>query len=151
MYEERHRYGDRELPTLTIKDKMNFPYLLATQILTFQRAILNVDHSDREINEAINGLVELIPDSWKDKDWDKELEKATIEIKVDNRPSFCGVKCDPKIYKDTYGKEPFTIEKEFNPNKLFHACMNLLDRRGMLGQVTRIEKILGEGWDGGEK
>lgn len=47
-----------QLPNLTVRDKLNVPYLLATQILTFRKAILNAgEHSKEEIEEAPRDLV----------------------------------------------------------------------------------------------
>ena len=147
MYEERRMYKEEELPSLTIKDKLNYAYLIATQFLTIQKAILNLEYSDREIKEAVNGLVEMIPDSWKDEGWEADLKKAEIKVTIDNRPNFCGVKPEPQIYKDTYGKEPFTTKIEYDPNKLFHGCVNLFDRRGLITRRAKIEKHLGERFD----
>jgi len=64
---------------LTLKDRLNFPYLLANQILTFQKAILNLEFSEREIREAIEGLVHLIPQAWKDEQFGKDMKKAQIK------------------------------------------------------------------------
>ena len=135
---------------LTIKDKVNFPYLVARQIITYQQAILNMEHSDKEIREAINGLVELIPDAWKDDKWSEDLEAAKIEIVIDNRPSWCGFKLEPGPDGKIYGKDAYTKETKFVPNKLFHACVNLLYRRGLISKVSRTEKVLGDEWDGAE-
>lgn len=135
---------------LTIKDRLNFPYLIARQIITYQQAILNTEHSDREIQEAINGLVELIPDSWKDNKWKDELKQAEVIENKDLRPVVAGnVRMNEEVCKEL-GIPAFKEEKTCDPNKLFHACMNLLDRRGLITKISRTEKVLGEEWDGSE-
>lgn len=135
---------EKEMQTLTIKDKVNMSYLLARQIITFQQAIL-MPNSEKDIKEAINGLVEMIPDAWKDKEWNEEIEKAKEVKKIDNRPFWCGT----RIRAD-YCTEPYIYKTQYDANKLFHCVINLLFRRGLLSQVNRIEKVLGEGWDGEE-
>lgn len=119
---------------LTLKDRLNFPYLLANQILTFQKAILNLEYSEREIKEAIEGFVHLIPESWKDDKWKKEIKAAETVEEVDMRKEWCGRKIgEPKIEK----------QKSFDHYKMFQACINLLDRKKMLSRVMRIEELEG--------
>jgi len=117
---------------LTLKDRLNFPYLLANQILTFQKAILNLEFSEREIREAIEGFVNLIPETWKDEKWIKEIEEAKTEEEVDMRKEWCGRKIgEPKIEK----------RESFNYYKMFQACINLLDRKKMLSRTVLIEEL----------
>ena len=145
--------SEKEFPTLTIKGKIDFPYLLARQIITYQQAILNTEHSQREIQEAINGLVEMLPASWKDAEWEKEIKEAEVEEKVDVAPLVAG---SIRMNEETclsLGIPKWKIVKTNDSNKLFHSCIDLLDRRGMLSRVTKIEKMLGERFepDGYEK
>ena len=125
---------------LTLKDRLNFPYLLANQILTFQKAILNMEFSEREIREAIEGFVHLIPENWKDDKWNKAVEKATIKQKVDLRPDFCGVKPSPE-YCDENGITAFKEINTFDYYKMFQACINLLDRKKMLSRTVLVEEL----------
>lgn len=135
--------SETPIPNLTIRDKLNVPYLLATQILTIQKAMLDTSvYSEREIREAVNGLVALIPDSWKDTDFEDELKNAKITLKIDQRPKFCGLSANLKTCKEL-GIEPFKSVDTVDSYKLFHATINLLHRRGLLSQVTRIEKVEG--------
>ena len=136
--------SEKEFPTLTIKGKLDFPYLLARQIITYQQAILNTEHSEREIQEAINGLVEMIPESWKDSEWEKEIKEANVEEKVDVGPPVAGsIRMDEATCL-SLGIPKWKIVKTKDSNKLFHSCIDLLNRRGMLSRVTKIEKMLGE-------
>jgi hypothetical protein len=117
---------------LTLKDRLNFPYLLANQILTFQKAILNMEYSEREIKEAIEGFVHLIPENWKDDKWKKEIGAAETVEKVDNRKEWCGRKI---------GKPKIEEHKTFDYYKMFQACINLLDRKKMLSRTVLIEEL----------
>ena len=117
---------------LTLKDRLNFPYLLANQILTFQKAILNLDYSEREIKEAIEGFVHLIPENWKDKKWEEEIATAETVEQVDVRKEWCGRKV---------GKPKIEDKKSFNYYKMFQACINLLDRKKMLSRTVLIEEL----------
>ena len=145
--------SEKEFPTLTIKGKVDFPYLLARQIITYQQAILNTEHSEREIQEAIAGLVEMVPNSWKDSEWEKEIKEAEVEEQVDVAPIVAGnIRMNEATCKEL-GIPKWKIVKTNDSNKLFHSCIDLLDRRGMLSRVTKIEKMLGKRFepDGYEK
>ena len=125
---------------LTLKDRLNFPYLLANQILTFQKAILNLEFSEREIREAIEGFVHLIPEAWKDGKFEDAMKEAEITKKIDLRPRFCGV--PPSLeYCKTNSLPAFKDQKTFNYYKMFQACINLLDRKKMLSRIVRIEEL----------
>lgn len=117
---------------LTLKDRLNFPYLLANQILTFQKAILNLEYSEREIKEAIEGFVHLIPENWKDDKWKEELKDAKVIEEVDMRKDWCGRKI---------GKPKIEQRETFNYYKMFQACINLLDRKKMLSRTVLIEEL----------
>lgn len=134
--------SETEIPNLTIRDKLNAPYLLASQILTVQKAVLNTEFSKEEIKEAVMGLLALIPDTWKDKEFEDELEKAKVTIKIDVRPMWCGVRGSLEYCKKA-GIEPYKYKTSFDSFKVFHACINLLQRRGLMSEVTRIEKTEG--------
>ena len=140
---------ETEIGTLTVREKLNMPYLLAKQIITFQQAILLPPENSRStVEEAINGLVELIPDTWKDDEWIKEIEKAKEEIIWDVRPWVAGDVYMNEEACNRLGIPAYVTEEVKNPNKMFHAVVNLLYRKGLMSQITRIEKTLGEGWDG---
>ena len=127
---------------LTIKDRLNFPYILANQILTFQKAILALEYSEKEIRETIEGFISLIPDKWKDDDFRKEMKKAIIKVKHDIRPSFCGVTASEK-FCEQHGIKAYDIVEGFDYYKLFQCCINLLNRRGLLSKIQRVEVLEG--------
>lgn len=126
---------------LTLKDRLNFPYILAQQILTFQKSILNLEYSEREIRESIEGFYQLIPDNWIDKKFRKAVKDATTTKKIDKRPLVAG---NTRISAETcksLGITAFEEKKVVDYYKLFHACINLLERRKMLSKVNPVEEI----------
>jgi len=126
---------------LTLKDRLNTPYLLANQILTFEKSITIVgSESKTEIVESIKGLLNMIPSSWEDEAFKKEIEKAKIKNKIDVRPEWCGLKATEE-FCSKHNISTIKEEDSLDYWKVLKACMNLLDRRGMLSQVNPIEEI----------
>jgi hypothetical protein len=136
-----------DLGELTVKDRLNFPYLLANQILTFQQSLIVEGDTEYRSQEALKGLVNMIPVAWKDPQFHEELEKAVKKVKIDNRPVVVkGIRMNEETCKKL-GVKPYTIEKEVDYYKLFQACMNLLNRRGLLSKLHRIEVLEGVDFD----
>ena len=132
---------------LTLKDRLNFPYLLANQILTFQKAILNLEFSEREIRESIEGFIHLIPDDWKDDEFQKEMNATKIKQKKDMRPQITGtVRMSEKACREL-GIPAFVEEEVLDYYKIFQACINLLKRKGLISQVITTDKATGERYD----
>lgn len=127
---------------LTLRDRINFPYLLAQQIMTFQQAILNMDLSTDEINEAIEGLLRMIPESWKDDKFSKAVEDAVSKVTVDVRPTYCGLKASYKFCIDN-GIVPTIEQEEKDYYALFQACIDLFDRRQLLSKYAYTEIMTG--------
>jgi len=126
---------------LTLKDRLNFPYLLANQILTFQKAILNLEYSEREIREAIEGFVHLIPESWKDGKFKEDMKKARVKRKKDVRPIVTGsIRMSEQACRKL-GIPAFKEKESLDYYKMFQACMDLLDRKKMLSKILRIEEL----------
>jgi len=127
---------------LTLKDRLNFPYLLANQILTFQRALLALEFSEREIRETIEGFVHMIPETWKDDGFKKDTQDAKITRKIDIRPKFCGQSATIEVCEQL-GFPIFKEVKTFDYYDLFQAVINLLERRGLMSRRSFTEKMLG--------
>jgi len=130
-------------PLKQLRDKMNYSDVIQNQLLTFQQALLksgsDVD-SQREVEEAIKGLIHLIPDSWKDEQFKEDYEKATEEYEEDVRPKYGGVRLDKETCKKL--GLPITQKVErIDWYKAFQACINLLDRRGLLSKTQWIEQL----------
>ena len=99
---------------------------------------MNLEYSEREIKEAIEGFVHLIPETWKDTKWEEEIEKAKTSKEVDARPEWCGRKIGtPKIEQ----------QESFDHYKMFQACINLLERKGLVAKVIMTDKITGQRYD----
>lgn len=128
---------------LTLKDRLNYPYLLANQILTFQKSILNMEYPTSVIREAIEGFVHLIPESWKDEKFLDDIKKAMKKEPKDNRPIVAGnLRMNEETCK-ALGIEPFVAVDAFDYYMMFQACVDLLDRRGLTSKRTYTEKMTG--------
>jgi len=130
-------------PLKQLRDKMNYSDVIQNQLLTFQQALLksgNDVDSQREVEEAIKGLIHLIPDSWKDEQFEEDYEKAIEEYEEDVRPKYGGVRLDKETCKKL--GLPITQKVErIDWYKAFQACINLLDRRGLLSKTQWIEQL----------
>lgn len=130
-------------PQLGLRSQLNHNYLLENQILTFQKATLATEFSKEEVTDAIRGLWFLIPDVWKDKDFDNEIDVATSKEKIDKRPIVAGrIRMDEAICREL-GIEPFEMKAKIDYWLILQACINLLTRRKKIGKVDRIEKLEG--------
>jgi len=128
--------SEQQFPTLTVKDKINYPFILGNALLKFQEAIVKVEgqQSEQEVRESALCLFNLIPTIWYDDQFKKDLEKATVKVKVDIRNEWCGKKV---------GKPKFENQDQIQPYRLVNAVVDLLERRELLSKKERIEKIEG--------
>jgi hypothetical protein len=127
---------------LTLKDKVNFPYILANLMLTFQKSILALEFSDREIRECVEGFVATIPSDWMDDRFRKDLDESKIKVKVDIRPRFCGIPATEQVCKEL-GVPAFKEKISVDYFLRFHACIDLLNRKGLISEKTKTEKVEG--------
>lgn len=143
-------FQDEDL--LTIKDRINYTYLLSVKLLTIDKAVLTVgETSSTEMTEAIELLRCSIPDFWKDDDYREEVEKAKIQIKVDNRPTFCGRPMDEDYCRDELGIQPYIDEEMYDPFAVHQAIINLLQRRKMIGRTIWKEIATGKPYESEEE
>jgi len=125
---------------LTIRDRINYPYVLANQILTIQRVLLN-EEAAKEVIDSVEALVHQIPDMYKDDSFREEIEKAVLKIVKDVRPKFGGVTIDEESCVEM--GIPTTEEVlEKDPWAILQAVFNLLQRRSMLTRRNFVEKII---------
>jgi hypothetical protein len=131
------------IPELTLKDKLNWTYILANAVLNFHNSIIKTEgeQSEQEIREAALCLFNSIPASWRADDQllAQELKEAIKTRKVDVRREYCGRKVGQPRYED---------EEYIEPYKLFHACVNVMDRKGLLSKTRMTEIIDGMFNDG---
>lgn len=130
---------------LKLRDRLNYTYLLSQQIFTYQKAVLNMDLSEDEVGEAIEGLINMIPEAWRDKEFEDDIKGALQKTNVDVRPSYCGIKASVKFCIDN-GIAVTVESEERDYHALFKACVDLFQRRGMLSKRTYIEIMLGTGY-----
>jgi len=84
----------------------------------------------------------MIPKEWHDDEFQKERETAKVTKLVDQRPGFCGKPASLEWCK-ARGIEPYKKETTFNFYALFHATINLLQRRGLLSRKNYLEIMEG--------
>jgi hypothetical protein len=128
--------------SLTVRDRLNFSFLLANQILTIQKATLNLEFSAEEVREAVEGLMHMIPTAWKDKKFMIDVQNAQIELIVDIRPTFCGKPIDINVCKRR-GLPTYIRNVSFDYYDLFQSCIDLLNRRGVLSRRIYKEIMTG--------
>ena len=122
---------------LMLGDRINWPYILGQGVINFQTSIIKVEgeQSEQEVREAALCLYNSIPDAWikADKEFEKDIKKAVQTRKVDARKEWCGKRV---------GKPKFEKEDFIDPYKLYHACVNVFHRRGLLSKTIFTEKIV---------
>lgn len=131
-----------EEQSLMLGDRINWPYILGNGVLKFQDAVVKVEgeQSEQEVRESALALFNSIPEAWiiKDKQLREDLDNAIIKRKIDARKEFCGVKI---------GKPKIVEVSELQPYRLYHACVNVFHRRGLLSKTIFTEKIIPEPTD----
>lgn len=125
-----------QMPSLVLGDRINYAFVIATAILKFHESLIQPEgqQSEQQCRESAITLYNSIPSSWWDDQFIEDKKKAIIREKVDIRNIWCGKRV---------GKPRFKYEKKIDPYKLFHACIDLIDRRHLLNKVISIEKQLG--------
>lgn len=135
--------------SLTIGDKINWPFILANAILKFQESITKPEgmQSPQQVREAALVIYNMIPASWYviDQLFTEDLENAITKIEVDTRVIWCGVRCG------NLEDHPPRTEEVLDPYRLVNACVNLLDRRGYISKKVWKQIDLFEEFKSGEK
>ena len=146
------------LQNLTIRDKVNWSFVLANEILNFCNAIVKPEglQSEQETREAVMCLFNSLPSSWieNDKDFEEDLKNSVIYAKVDNRAEWCGkrvgkpycphLKDAVQCPKCKNFKKCTVKEEKIEPYRLFHCIVNCLDKMNMLSKKSKIEIIDGK-------
>lgn len=142
--------GDESLDlNLTVRERIDYPFLIANQILNIQRVIIKDSYDPAEIRDAVETLIAMIPLSWRETDdyFMKDIQSSIKKITVDIRPVFGGVQASPEICAKM-GWSTTRIDEETDHFKAFNAVINLLDRKRMLTRRNWIEKVTGAPADG---
>lgn len=133
---------ERELPGLSIKDRLNHPYIIARAILTIIQTSPNPLAKEAEIRDAVMMLYNLIPDSWHDDKFIKEISESRTTRLLNVRPSFCGKQASLE-WCVKHGVPAVKEIVVFNHHLLVKACINLLQNRGLLSRKALAEIMVG--------
>jgi hypothetical protein len=127
----------QEQQNLTVGDRLNFPYILASEWMKLNQAMVKEEgqQSDQERTEAVLSFESSIPNMFKDEEYRMERAKAVTEILLDERKLWCGRRI---------GSPKFKEEERINPFILKQALVNLLQRNGYLSRIIYTEKIIPE-------
>lgn len=128
---------------MTLKDRLNYPYYIGDAILTLHRSILAFENSEAQIVNATKNLRDLLPATWEDDDYKKDLKDAMIIEKKDVRPIVAGqIRISEEVCKEL-GLPIYEEIETYNYEKLKRACINLIDRRGLTSKRIYTEKFTG--------
>lgn len=131
---------------LELKDRLNYPYIITRAIFSIETALSDSEYDADKLEGLIMALFYKIPDTWKSKEFDDEINNAK-EIKTyDVRPRYGTIPLDIKICKKMDIKI-YEKREEINYFKIYHAIINLLDRLGMLVRKEKIERSTGKNLD----
>ena len=138
LKELRKRFPNLDRPMLT--ERINYSYVMLEQIRIVDTTYLTGD--ENQINLAIQGLYDNIPESWHDDKFRDDVEKAKVIKKIDLRPVVVGhIRLDESVCKEL-GIESYRQEVTFNYSAMYRACINLLDRLGILMRKQSKDVIL---------
>ena len=129
---------------LTLKDRLNYPYYIGDAILTRNRTIVAIEqYSQQQTVEATKNLRGLIPSSWEDEEFKKDVKEAKVKSREDIRPLVAGnIRLSVQMC-EKLGIPTVKEEETFDDEKLQRACINLLDRRGLTARRSFTEKMTG--------
>jgi hypothetical protein len=130
--------------SLTIRDRVDWPYLISYSINTLFLAMRRDTLNEWEIQTIVEYIEGLIPMSIRliDKKYEEELKAATKDKKLDKRPHFGGVPLSEEACK-LQGIVPYEMVKVVPPVVKFNAIINLLNRLGVVTKKEYTEKFTG--------
>lgn len=136
----------QEQQGLMLGDRINWPYILGSGVLKFYEAIIREEgnQSEQQVRESALTLYHSIPSQWvkKDDQFKKDVKAAFEKKDVDVRKIFQGRRV---------GKPKFKKEEVLDPYRLFQACVDVFQRRGLLSKTVYTEKLVPEPEDFEEK
>lgn len=123
--------------SILIGTKLNWEYIQGLAVIKYLESIIQPEgnQSEQQVREAALAVYGTIPDGHRKRDikLEDDLKKIYLSKEVDNRKEWCGVKVGPpKIEHETV----------IDPTALFHVCVNHLQRTGVIGKNSMIEKIV---------
>lgn len=127
---------------LEFKERLNYPEYLQHVIENINSALNSEKVSMMKVNTMIMNLLNDIPNTWYDNEFEKDIENVTKEREVPNVIEFCGVPLSKK-YMDKHDIPLTKKIPDVNFFRLKNAIINLLDRRNMLVRKDKIEMSTG--------
>jgi len=112
-----------EVGSVSLQGKIPTESLIAHQIL---RCLMALDLEERD--EHIRRLRSMIPNSWIDEEFEKDIEEAHYTYEEPVYHKWCGItvtgseELPPKM----------VVREGYDWDAVFEACWNLFDRRGLL-------------------
>jgi len=128
---------------LEFKERLNYPEYLQNVIQNINNALNNEKVSMNKVKTMIMNLLNDIPNTWYDLDFEKDIKNVTRKREIPNIIEFSGVPLS-NAYMER-NKIPLTkivIDVDFF--RLKNAIINLLDRRNMLVRKDKIEQSTGK-------
>ncbi len=128
---------------LEFKERLNYPEYLQTVIQNINNALNNEKISMNKVKTMIMNLLNDIPHSWYDLDFEKAIKGVTKEREVPNVIEFSGARLSNAYMK----KHEIPLTKKVTDVDFFrlkNAIINLLDRRNMLVRKDKIEMSTGK-------
>ena len=122
------------LEKTTISEKLDYKTLLIFALRTVETSILSGDKYI--IESSIWTLYNLIPASWYDAAFKKDIQDCYVTEKKDVRPIVAGdVRMLEEVCKEL-GIPAYKEEKRTDHYKMLSACVCLLERLGVLMRRT---------------
>ena len=128
---------------LEFKERLNYPEYLQKVIENINSALNNEKTSINKVNTMIMNLLNDIPNSWYDEEFEKDIKNVVRQRTIPNIIEFCGV----PLSKNYMKKHDIPLTKtipDVNFFKLKNSIVNLLDRRNMLVRKDKIEMSTGK-------
>lgn len=117
--------------------------------IAFMKICNNPTNTESVVRETVMVIFDWIPDIWfeEDEEFQEDIKRAKIEQITDVRPIFCGQKATAEWCRQ-HGIEPFKRTVMYNHHLLLKACVNLLERRGLLSKKVFKEIMTGRRFKG---
>lgn len=141
------KFSGQDVSGLALRDRLNHPFLLANGIYVFQHTTTDQTNQEAVVKETVMALYDIIPDMWEDDQFNRDIERARTAQVADVRPEFCGNKAS-LAWCESHEVPPTQQIVVFNHHLIMKACINLLDRRGLLTKKVFKEIFTGKRFKG---
>lgn len=139
------KLSSSEIPegiSLTIRDRVDWPYLISYAINTLFLVMRKPDTNEYDTTRVVNYIDSLIPEAIKDNEYKIEIKNNSKTINIDKRPKFGGVKMNIEFCKKL-GLPIYEEDIQIKPEIKFNIIINLLNRLGIITKKEYVEKATG--------